>query len=320
MITPRIVSLIASSTELVWALGMGEYMVGRSHECDYPSQVKDLPVCTGPKFRTDGTSYEIDQRVRAIVQESLSVYRVDADVIDKLRPTHIITQAQCEVCAVSLKDVEEAACQMISSQPQIISLQPDDLEDFFTDLDKVGKALEIEDRSTELAKSMRKRISDIREGAEAAAKAKGKKPTVACIEWIDPLMAAGNWMPELVELAAGENLFGEAGKHSPYMNWHQVLDKDPDVILVIPCGFDNPRTLEEMHIIANKDGYDQLSAVKNKRVFVADGNQFFNRPGPRLVESLEIMAELVHPETFQFGHEGTGWISYNKEKDPQLVK
>lgn len=320
MTTPRIVSLIASSTEIVWALGMGEYMVGRSHECDYPSQVKDLPVCTGPKFRTDGTSYEIDQRVRAIVQESLSVYRVDADVIDKLNPTHIITQAQCEVCAVSLKDVEEAACQLISSQPQIISLQPDDLEDFFSDLDKVGKALEIEVRSTDLAKSMRKRISDIQERAQAAAKAKNKKPTVACIEWIDPLMAAGNWMPELVELAAGENLFGEAGKHSPYMNWQQVLDKDPDVILVIPCGFDNPRTLEEMHIIANKEGYDQLSAVKNKRVFVADGNQFFNRPGPRLVESLEIMAELVHPETFHFGHEGTGWVTYSKEKDPQLVK
>lgn len=320
MATPRIVSLIASSTEIVWALGMGEYMVGRSHECDYPSQVKDLPVCTGPKFRTDGTSYEIDQRVRAIVQESLSVYRVDADVIDKLKPTHIITQAQCEVCAVSLKDVEEAACQLISSQPQIISLQPDDLEDFFSDLDKVGKALEIEVRSTDLAKSMRKRISDIQERAQAAAKAKNKKPTVACIEWIDPLMAAGNWMPELVELAAGENLFGEAGKHSPYMNWQQVLDKDPDVILVIPCGFDNPRTLEEMHIIANKEGYDQLSAVKNKRVFVADGNQFFNRPGPRLVESLEIMAELVHPETFHFGHEGTGWVTYSKEKDPQLVK
>lgn len=320
MATPRIVSLIASSTEIVWALGMGEYMVGRSHECDYPSQVKDLPVCTGPKFRTDGTSYEIDQRVRAIVQESLSVYRVDADVIDRLKPTHIITQAQCEVCAVSLKDVEAAACEIISSKPQIISLQPDDLEDFFTDLDKVGKALEIEERSTDLAKSMRERISDIKERAQAAAKAKAKRPTVACIEWIDPLMAAGNWMPELVELAAGENLFGEAGKHSPYMNWQQVLDKDPDVILVIPCGFDNPRTLEEMHIIANKEGYDQLSAVKNKRVFVADGNQFFNRPGPRLVESLEIMAELVHPETFHFGHEGTGWITYSKEKDPQLVK
>lgn len=320
MTTPRIVSLIASSTEIVWALGMGEYMVGRSHECDYPSQVKDLPVCTGPKFRTDGTSYEIDQRVRAIVQESLSVYRVDADVIDKLKPTHIITQAQCEVCAVSLKDVEAAACEIISSQPQIISLQPDDLEDFFTDLDKVGKALEIEERATDLANSMRKRISDIQERAGSAAKAKGNKPTVACIEWIDPLMAAGNWMPELVELAAGENLFGEAGKHSPYMNWQQVVDKDPDVILVIPCGFDNSRTLEEMHIIANQEGYDQLSAVKNKRVFVADGNQFFNRPGPRLVESLEIMAELVHPEAFHFGHEGTGWVTYSKEKDPQLVK
>src|SRR5579883_1183905 len=146
MAAPRIVSLIASSTEIVHALDLGPYQVGRSHECDYPASVKSLPVCTGPKFQTDGTSYEIDQRVKAIVQESLSVYKVYADVLNELRPTHIITQAQCEVCAVSLKDVEAAVCDLIVSQPHIVSLSPNCLDDIWNDIILVGKALAVEDR------------------------------------------------------------------------------------------------------------------------------------------------------------------------------
>mgnify|MGYP000084229631 CR=1 FL=1 len=138
--TPRIISLIASSTEIVHALGLGEYMVGRSHECDFPQSVKALPVCTSPKFQVDGSSYEIDQRVKAILQESLSVYKVDANILEELKPTHIITQAQCEVCAVSLRDVEEALCQLVSSQPQVVSLEPNSLADFYKDIEKIGKA------------------------------------------------------------------------------------------------------------------------------------------------------------------------------------
>jgi iron complex transport system substrate-binding protein len=302
----RIVSLIASSTEIVHALGHGNEMVGRSHECDFPfDAIKNLPICTEPKFRTDGTSYEIDQRVKAIVQESMSVYRVKADVVDQLKPTHIITQAQCEVCAVSLRDVEEAACQLIDSHPKIVSLEPNSLADIFEDIDKVGTAIGDNQAAEKLSDEMHKRIDAIKTKAASLA----KKPTVACIEWIEPLMAAGNWMPELVELAGGINLFGEAGKHSPWMTWEQLVEADPDVIVVCPCGFDIKRTMEEMNLITDKPEFHNLKAAKTRRVFVGDGNQFFNRPGPRVVESLEIMAELLHPSEFQFGHEGSGWIT-----------
>jgi iron complex transport system substrate-binding protein len=306
---PRIVSLIASSTEIVHALGMGQFMVGRSHECDYPSSIKNLPVCTGPKFQTDGSSYEIDQRVKAIVQESLSVYKVYAEVLEELKPSHIITQAQCEVCAVSLKDVEEAACHLISSQPQIVSLQPDCLEDIWSDIRKVGESLNISKKAEPLIETLKQRVFEINGLAEMLS-LKEKTPTVAVVEWIEPLMAAGNWMPELVQMAGGENLFGEAGKHSPWMKWDDIIEKDPDVIIVTPCGFDNERTLKEMHLISGQPGYNNLKAVKNGRVYVADGNQYFNRPGPRVVESLEMMAEMIHPQTFDFNHEGTGWIKY----------
>ncbi len=306
----RIISLIASSTEIIHVLGMGDSMVGRSHECDFPASVKKLPVCTSAKFKVDGTSYEIDQRVKAILQESLSVYRVDAELLDSLKPTHIITQAQCEVCAVSLKDVEEAACKIISTQPQIVSLQPDSLEDIWQDVRRVGSALDVSQRADDWITSAKQRMKQIESDAKQHLKeTKKSAPRVAVVEWIEPLMAAGNWMPELVELAAGENLFGEAGKHSPWMKFEDLVAKDPDVIIVTPCGFDNARTLQEMHLL-KQPGYEKLKAVRNNRVYVADGNQYFNRPGPRVVESLEMMAEMLHPERFNFGHQGDGWIVY----------
>lgn len=296
--------MIASSTEMVFALGCGDAMVGRSHECDYPESVKNLPVCTAPKFRTDGTSYEIDQRVKAILQESLSVYRVDADILNDLKPTHIITQAQCEVCAVSLKDVEQAACQLIDSAPQIVSLEPNSLADIFADLTKVAKSLGVEERGCNLKESWQKRIDEIRRKSAAAA----KKPAVACIEWIEPLMAAGNWMPELIDIAGGINLFGEAGKHSPWMSHDDLWKSNPDIIVVTPCGFGIERTMEEIHLLTGREGFSELNAAKSRSVIVADGNQFFNRPGPRVIESLEIMAEICHPELWSFGHYGKGWI------------
>ena len=308
----RIASLIASSTELVCALGLEDRLVGRSHECDYPARVRELPQCTSPKFQTDGSSYEIDQRVKAIVQESLSVYRVDADILESLQPTHILTQAQCEVCAVSLRDVEEASCQLITSKPEIISLSPDCLEDLYKDIRMVADALAVEEAGSELIDSMRRRMTEVRRRAEEASRKIGEKRTVACIEWIEPLMAAGNWVPELIEASSAVNLFGEAGKHSPWMNWDDLRRSDPDVIIVTPCGFDNKRTLEEMHIISSSEGYAELKAVQRGAVYVADGNQYFNRPGPRLVESLEMLAEMIYPEELNIGHEGTGWLRYDQ--------
>jgi len=311
---PRIVSLIASSTEIVHALGLGEYMVGRSHECDFPQSIRSLPICTSPKFQVDGSSYEIDQRVKAILQESLSVYKVDADILERLQPSHIITQAQCEVCAVSLRDVEAALCQMVSSQPQIVSLEPNSMADFYNDIEKIGKALHVEERAQQLIKTCQSRVDAIEAKANEALAKGMNKVSVAVIEWIEPLMAAGNWMPELVELAGATNLFGQAGKHSPWMTWEELIEKEPDVIIVTPCGFDNERTMEEMHLIEQQPHYSALKAVRNKRVFVADGNQYFNRPGPRLIESLEIMAEILYPQLFNFGHEGTAWINFTSSK------
>ncbi len=304
MAESRIISLIASATEIVCALGFESQMVGRSHECDFPPSVKRLPVCTSPKFEVEGLSYEIDERVKAILQEALSVYRVDADLLERLRPTHIITQSQCEVCAVSLKDVEQAVCQFTSSQPVIVSLEPNSLADVWSDMRRVAKALGAAERGEELVATLKRRMDEI----AAKARTASSRPTVACVEWIDPLMAAGNWTPEMVEMAGGVNLFGEAGRHSPWMKWDELVAADPDVIFISPCGFDIARTMKETHLLTGKPEWRELKAVKENRVFVADGNQYFNRPGPRLVESLQILAETLHPELFHFGHEGSGWV------------
>jgi iron complex transport system substrate-binding protein len=304
MTQPRIVSLIASATEIVCALGFEAQLVGRSHECDFPLSVKRLPVCTSPKFEVEGLSYEIDQRVKAILQESLSVYRVDAGILEQLQPTHIITQSQCEVCAVSFKDVEQAVCQFTGSRPVIVSLEPNSLADVWTDIRRVGEALGIAESAERVIGDLQQRMRDI---AARALTAK-PRPTVAYIEWIEPLMAGGNWMPELVEMAGGVNLFGEAGKHSPWMTWEELVAADPDVIFISPCGFDIRRTIEETHLLTGKPEWQDLNAVRANRVVVADGNQYFNRPGPRLAESLEILAEIIHPRIFHFGHENEGWI------------
>ncbi len=299
----RIISLIASATEIVCALGFRKELVGRSHECDFPLSVKDLPICTEVKFGTDGTSYEIDQRVKAVLQEGLSVYRVEAKTLDRLKPDVIITQDHCEVCAVSLKDVEQAACEMISSRPRIVSLRPNALVDLWEGIRQVAEALNAPERAEALIGQLKQRMAAIEQKAKRAA----TRPTVACIEWIDPLMAAGNWMPELVKMAGGVNLFGEAGKHSPWMTWEDLVRKDPDILLILPCGFDIERSRQEMPVLMRQPGWSTLKAVENGKIYLLDGNQYFNRPGPRLVESLEILAEIFHPELFSFGHRPTGW-------------
>lgn len=299
----RIVSLIASSTEIVCALGLRDKLVGRSHECDYPESVRELPVCTTPRFKTDGRSYMIDDRVRAIVQESLSVYRIDAEVLEDLKPTHIITQSQCEVCAVSLKDVQDAAVEMFSSKPQIVSLEPNQLKDIYSDIKKIGTACGVKVEADALIEKLKNGIEDI----SAKSKKLKKKPRVALIEWVDPLMASGNWMPELVKLAGAVDIFGKTGKHSEVMSWKEVADADPDVLILAPCGFAIPQTLEEMPLLMEKKDWAKLKCVANKQVYIADGNQYFNRPGPRVLESLQILAEILHPEQFNFGLENKGW-------------
>jgi iron complex transport system substrate-binding protein len=299
----RIVSLIASATEIVCALGFADQLVGRSHECDFPEAIKRLPVCTEPKFDVEGSSYEIDQRVKAILQEALSVYRVHAETLRQLQPDVIVTQSQCEVCAVSLRDVEQAVCQWLERRPQLVALAPNALADVWLDIARVAQALGDEAQGDKLIQQLQQRMMAVAARADALP----QRPTVACIEWIEPLMAAGNWMPELVQMAGGVNLFGEAGKHSPWMTWEELRDREPDVIVVLPCGFEMVRSRHDMAVLERKPGWSALKAVRNGRVYLADGNQYFNRPGPRLVESLEILAELLHPGAFNFRHEGTGW-------------
>jgi iron complex transport system substrate-binding protein len=300
---PRVVSLIASATEIVCALGLEDNLVGRSHECDYPESVGRLPVCTGPNFDTQGPSAEIDRQVKGVLEKGLSVYRVDGELLRRLRPDVIVTQSQCEVCAVSGRDVERALGGWTGPPPRVLSLAPNVLADVWADVVLVAEALGIAERGRALVAGLQARAARVGERAGRLS----RRPTVACVEWIDPLMAAGNWVPELVEMAGGRNLFGSAGRHAPWMTWDELRAADPEVIAVIPCGLDVPRSAAEMAALTARPGWPGLRAVREGRVYLADGNQYFNRPGPRLVESLEILAELIHPAEFHFGHRGEGW-------------
>jgi len=222
-----------------------------------------------------------------------------------LAPDVILTQDQCEVCAVSLADVERAVCAWIGSAPRIVSLRPHSMADVYADIGRVATALGRAVDGDALVARMQTRIAAI-----AAATAARPKPRLAFIEWIDPPMSGGHWMPELIAAAGGTNLFGETGAGSPWITWDDVAAADPDVILVAPCGYDIPVTAREMGVLAGNAIWEGLRAVLEGHVYVADGNAYFNRPGPRLVESAEILAEILHPEICDFGHRGRGFVSY----------
>jgi iron complex transport system substrate-binding protein len=299
----RIISLLPSCTEIVCALDAADQLEGRSHECDFPPEVRHLPVCTAPKLDANATSGEIDRQVKDLLQQAVSIYRIDLEKLKELHPDLILTQAQCEVCAVSLSEVEQAVGQWTGGHPKILSLSPNRLADIWEDIRRVAEALDVSENGRELLRSLKNRCVNVIEKACVIK----RPPSVACIEWIEPLMAAGNWMPELVELAGGLNLFGESGKHSPWLNWEAIREHDPEVIVVMACGFDLARTRAEMLALTRKPDWQKLRAVKSHRVFLTDGNQYFNRPGPRMVESLEILAEIFHPDRFHFGHKGKAW-------------
>jgi len=299
----RVVSLLPSLTEIVCALGCAERLVARSHECDHPAEVEGLPVVTAPRFEPVGSSGEIDDRVKHLLGDGLSIYRVDAERLRELAPDLVLTQDQCEVCAVSLPDVEAALAEWTGGTPRVVSVAPLTLGDVFGDFGRIAAVLGVPEAGRALTARLSERVAEIGEQTGALT----GRPRVALIEWLDPLMSAGNWMPELVRLAGGTPLHGRAGQHSPWIDWETVRADDPDVMVLLPCGFDMARTREELPLLTALPGFAELRAVRTGRVFLTDGNQYMNRPGPRLVESLEILAELCHPDRFDFGHRGSAW-------------
>jgi iron complex transport system substrate-binding protein len=299
----RIVSLLPSTTEIVCALGLESALVGRSHECDFPASVSSLPILTQPVLDPSGVSAEIDRSVKSLVRDGLSVYRVDVERLRELAPTVILTQDQCKACAVSLADVETALGEWMGQRPRVLSLEPASLGDVWSDIRRVADALDRGEKGREVVKALAERVADV---AERSLRIRDQ-PTVACIEWIDPLMAAGHWVPDLVALAGGHCLFGESGTPSPWLEWKHLRKADPDVIVVLPCGFDLERTRAEIGPLQAQPGFADLRAVRRERVYLSDGHHYFNRPGPRLVESLEILAEILHPDQFAARFENTGW-------------
>jgi iron complex transport system substrate-binding protein len=299
----RVASLIPSATEIVCALGLEDRLVGRSHECDFPPSVRALPALTRAKLDVNRASARIDRDVRALVAQGLSVYEVDVEGLRRAAPDVILTQDQCAVCAASRADVESALAQVTGAAPRVLSLDPRTLGDVLRDAVRVASALGAPARGRELADRLQVRISALGERAAGTA----IRPSVALVEWIDPLMAAGNWMPELVALAGGRAAFGETGRASAWTTWETLRDADPDVLVVLPCGFDLACSRAELGPLVAQPGFAALRALRSGRAYLVDGNQYMNRPGPRLVESLEILCELIHPEAFAPTHRGEGW-------------
>ncbi len=292
----RIVSLLPSTTEIVAALGKKDELVGRSHECNYPKEIEKLPSCTEPKFNPDGDSYEIDQRVKALLQEGLSVYRVDEEKLKSLEPDVILTQDHCEVCAASFNEVEEAVQSTLGGDVEVISVSPTDLSNWVQSIRTIAEAIDAEEAAEELTDQMKSKMQAIQQQTIELT-----PPKVLSIEWMDPLMTAGNWIPELVQVAGGIPVGAEAGAHSPEISWQKVQQLNPDIITVIPCGYSIEKTLSEISTLTSLEGWYELRAVKNKQVYIADGDHYFNRPGPRLVDSARILAEIIHPSLFRTG-------------------
>ena len=305
----KIVTLIPSATEIVSFLGKKDFIVGKSHECDYPEGLNNIKKLTSPKINVEGTSGEIHKEITEILENSLSVYKVDVNELKKLNPDIVVTQAHCEVCAVSFSEVEEIVTNHLDKKTKIISLQPNTLDDVFEDIKRVAKGLNIDEIKTKnLIKPLEERLKNIQDKSSEK-----KKKKIACIEWIDPLMAAGNWIPEMVKISGGEDVFGKSGKDSHWIKFDEVKKYNPEIIIFLPCGYDIEKTKNEVENLFNQQNkWNALDAFMNKEIYIVDGNQFFNRPGPRLLESLEIFAEIIHPELFNFNHNQDGWINFFK--------
>jgi iron complex transport system substrate-binding protein len=310
----RIVSLLPSITEIIVALGKKDELVGRSHECNFPEDITSLPACTEPKFNPDGTSYQIDQRVKAVLQEGLAVYRVDAELLKQLNPDIILTQDHCDVCATSFTEVKRVVQSTLSEDVEVISVSPTDLSSVVASIRTIAQAIDAQPEAEELMSTMKSDLQGIQQRTLPL-----YAPDVLCIEWLDPLMAAGNWIPELLQLAGGKPQLAEAGKHSPWLEWEKIQQLDPEIITITPCGFGISETLSELSALTDRPGWQDLKAVQNHQVFVMDGDHYFNRPGPRLVDSTQILAEIIHPGRFRGETPHPGWINLHEYQFQQAL-
>jgi len=300
----RVVSLLPSATEIVHAVGMGAAQVGRSHACDHPPEVMELPVCTQPRCDSGGRGSTVDERIRWLVRNGLSVYQVDEDTLGALEPDVIVTQDQCAVCAATPADLAHAVRELLDPAPTVLTLEGKDLEGVWRDIRRVGRALGASAKATDVVATARDRVRTI-EGRTATSTL---RPRVVLIEWIEPLMAAGNWMPELIRLAGGDPMFGQPGVHSPWLDRTDIEAADPDIVVLIPCGYTLEETMAEADPLLWEPWFTRLRAVRAGQLFAADGRAFFNRPGPRLVESLEILVEILHPELLPPSEDGRAWV------------
>lgn len=294
----RIASLIASATEMVAALGLADKLVGISHECDWPPEaVKGRAILTSPKMNVTKCSLDIHKDVQEIVAKGLSVYNIDVEKLRQVKPDIIITQDQCDVCAVTYEDVVKATQMCLQNDAKIVTLHPDALEDIFKDILKVGEALGVSDRAQKLVQEIQGKIGDV--PLRYTPRGTSPKPRVVCLEWLNPLMVAGNWIPEMVEMAGGINGITKKGDHTKVIEWRELKEYDPDILILMPCGFKIEQTLENRSDLENLAGFSDLKAVKTKKVFVVDGNAYMNRPGPRILESFYILAGIFHPDLFK---------------------
>jgi iron complex transport system substrate-binding protein len=293
----RIVSLLSSATEILYLLGLGDRVVGVSHECDFPLEATTKPRVTRSHVNSSAGSLAIDEQVKSLLAEDAPLYEIDVPQLVELAPDLIVTQAQCDVCAVRYEDVLAAvAREPALQQARVVALNPHSLEDVLADIHRVAAAVDQPDISDRVVTNLRKRIDAVRE--QTVVLSAIQRPRVACIEWTEPLMLAANWMPELVDIAGGKHDLTQPGVHSQYSQWADLVRYNPQVVVVMPCGFDLARSLAEAASLSQRPGWKELEAVRTGRIYAVDANSYFNRSGPRLVDSLEMLASFMHPALF----------------------
>lgn len=304
----RIVSLLPSATEIICELGFEDQLVGRSHECDQPNSIQHLPVLTNSSVKNNGKSSKIDQGIKSLLKNGLSIFTVNAEKLAEINPDIVFTQDHCEVCAVALHDVKSAVEEYCGTDTEVVSLSPTNLSEIYESIKTIGQTLHSQKKADQLILELQDRMDIIRSTVIGE-----PVKRVACLEWIEPLMTAGNWVPELLEIAGGEYLLSDPGQHSPWIDWNDVVRENPDVILLMPCGYDIEQTQNEMHLLTQKEQWSSLKAVQNNEVYILDGNRYFNRPGTTIFESARILGEILHPNLFKPIHRKKGWIRLNEK-------